>query len=474
MKKTWLRLMAMLIAAVLVLSGCGGSGSSGDTKAADNGDSSQEAGQDEQESVIHAKRLDDGKIELVFWMYYGDGSYDGLNNVVNMFNAQSDKYFLRMEYGGTGDNIRQRMRFLEPKDYPSLFTGAPNATYEFANADHIVKLQEYLDKDPDKWADDIFDVVKRSYCDTDGNMIGGCLGVSIKGWMVNLDMLEQAGYSLSDITSFEKVAEMSQTAHDKGLCAYGYSPYYGYDILDILGYQGLDTLDNDNGYAEMATKCLFNEGETGVGMEKLLGIYADLQKGGAMYYTGSGTADSSLFINKQLLFWGCTNSFVYTLKDMSLGFRWAFVPLVGLDDNAKFKNAALAEGTGIYITNTGDKEEMEGAYEVVKFFSQPEAQVSWCTYRGYVPYTNAAAETEEWKNYQNDVFPSSKELVEKMMTSPEDLRIPYSPVTASLVETCAQLVSNISSDPSQDIKTMIQEATDKINSSLELIILRGE
>ena len=231
MKKTWLRLMAMLIAAVLVLSGCGGSGSSGDSKAADNGGSSQEAGQDEQESVIHAKRLDDGKIELVFWMYYGDGSYDGLNNVVNMFNAQSDKYFLRMEYGGTGDNIRQRMRFLEPKDYPSLFTGAPNATYEFANADHIVKLQEYLDKDPDKWADDIFDVVKRSYCDTDGNMIGGCLGVSIKGWMVNLDMLEQAGYSLSDITSFEKVAEMSQTAHDKGLCAYGYSPYYGYDIL---------------------------------------------------------------------------------------------------------------------------------------------------------------------------------------------------------------------------------------------------
>ncbi len=473
-------MIALIIAAALI-AGCGGGNGTGSeepaSKASDStgsAEASENGAGEEDPGIIHAKRMDDGKIELVFWMYYGDGSYDGLNNVVNMFNAQSDRYYLRMEYGGTGDNIKQRLRFLEAKDYPSLFTGAPNAIYEFANASHIVNLQEYLDKDPDKWSDDIFDVVKRSYCDTDGNMIGGCLGVSVKGWMVNVDMLEQAGYKLSDITSFEKVAEISQAAHDKGLCEYGYAPYYGYDILDILGYQGLDVLDNENGYADKPTKCLFDEGETGAALEKLMNTYARLQKGGAMYYSGSGTADSTLFINKQLVFWGCTNSFVYTLKDMSLGFRWAFVPLVGLDDSAEFKDAALAEGTGMFICNTGDREEMEGAYEVIKFFSQPEAQVSWCTYRGYVPYTNAAAGTDEWLNYQKEVFPSSKDLVDRMMKTPEALRIPYSAVTSSLVETCAQLVSNISSDPDENVKDLITEAAEKINSSIELINLRGQ
>lgn len=458
MRQSWKKLSALLLIAALLLCGCVG----GDTGDGPNGE------------VETAPRTEDGKIELVFWMTYSDGSYDGLNELVNQFNAASDKYVLRMEYGGTAENVRQKLRFLDRKDYPSLFSCAPNAICEFATAQHIVPLQEYLDKDSDKWADDIFDVVKKSYCDTEGNMIGGCLGVSVKGWMVNVDMLEDAGYTLNDITSFEKVAEISQAAHDKKLCTYGYAPYYGYDVLEILGYQGLDVLDNDNGYGGTPNKCLFNEGETGAAMSKLLNMYADLSKGGALYYSGSGTADSSLFVNKQTLFWGCTNSFVYTLQDMNLGFEWAFIPVTGVDDNAEYKNCALAEGTGLFICDTGDEEEMQGAYEVIKFFAEPLSQLSWCTYRGYVPYTNAAVQKEEWTTWRDENFPSAEKLITSMMAAPEELRIPYSQVTVALVETCAQLVSNIYSDPDGDVAQYIKEATDKINDSIELINLRGQ
>ena len=416
----------------------------------------------------------DGKTELTFWMTYGDGSYDGLNELVNMFNAASDKYILRMEYGGTADEVRQKMRFLDKKDYPTLFTGAPTAINEFATADHIVPLQEFLDKDSDKWTEDIFDVVKRTFSDIDGNMIGGVLGVSVKGWMVNVDMLKEAGYTLDDITSFEKVAEIAQAAHDKKLCTYGYAPYYGYDILDILEYQGVDTLDSENGYGGNTTKCLYTEGETGNALKKLMNLYADLGKGGALYYSSSGTADSTMFVNKQLLFWGSTNSFVYTLKDRNLGFEWAFVPFTGVDENAKYTGCALSEGTGLFIANTGNEEEMQGAYEVVKFFSQPQAQLSWCTYRGYVAYTEEASNSDVWTSWRDEHFPSAKTLVQKMMDTPKELRIPYSPVTPALVDTCAQLVSNIASDPNGDIDAFIRDATDRINQSIELINLRGQ
>lgn len=470
MNKKWLKVIALITALVLVLCGCGGGGNN--NSVGNNGGNDSTNGT--EGNVQHANRTEDGKVELVFWMTYGDGSYDGLNELVNKFNAASDKYVLRMEYGGTAENVRQKLRFLDPKDYPSLITGAPNAICEFATAKHIVPLQEFLDKDTDKWADDIFSVVKKSYSDNNGKMIGGCLGVSVKGWMVNLDMLEDAGYTLDDITSFEKVAEISQAAHDKKLCNYGYAPYYGFDIQEILGYQGLDVLDNDNGYGGTPTKSLLNEGETGTALNKLLTLYADLAKGGALYYSGSGTADSSMFVNKQVLFWGCTNSFVYTLKDMNLGFDWAFIPMTGLDDNATYQNCALAEGTGMFICNTGDKEEMQGAYEVIKFFAQPESQISWCTYRGYVPYTKTASETDAWINWRNETFPSAEQLVADIMAAPDDLKIPYSQVTVALVDTCAQLVSNISADPAGDVAAYIKAAADKINDSIELINLRGQ
>ena len=140
MRQKWIRAVALITALLLLLCGCGGGG---------GGSQGNEGG--EYENVQHANRTEDGKIELVFWMTYGDGSYDGLNELVNQFNASSDKYVLRMEYGGTAENVRQKLRFLDKKDYPSLFTGAPNAIYEFANAEHIVPLQEFLNKDTDKW-----------------------------------------------------------------------------------------------------------------------------------------------------------------------------------------------------------------------------------------------------------------------------------------------------------------------------------
>ena len=136
MRQKWIRAVALITALLLLLCGCGGGG---------GGSQGNEGG--ENQNVQHANRTEDGKIELVFWMTYGDGSYDGLNELVNQFNASSDKYVLRMEYGGTAENVRQKLRFLDKKDYPSLFTGAPNAIYEFANAEHIVPLQDFLDKD---------------------------------------------------------------------------------------------------------------------------------------------------------------------------------------------------------------------------------------------------------------------------------------------------------------------------------------
>jgi radical SAM protein with 4Fe4S-binding SPASM domain len=114
-------------------------------------------------------------------------------------------------------------------------------------------------------------------------MLGGIMGVSTKGWFVNVDLLKKAGYTLEDITSFEKVAEIAQTAHKKGLCKYGYTPYESFEIQNMLCYQGIDIFDKENGFAGVPTKCLLGEGEAYSYMKKLTETYAKMAKDGTYY-----------------------------------------------------------------------------------------------------------------------------------------------------------------------------------------------
>ena len=451
MKKKLLALMLILVLVCTGLVGCGG----GSSTEADEG--TQTSG---------------GKTELVLWMTYGDDSYDGLEKLVEMFNAQSEEYHLTMEYGGTTTETIQKLNSLDKEFYPSLFTGSPDVLYEYANAGYVTSLQGYLDEDDDNWDEDIIAAAKKAYTDKNGDMVGGILGISAKGWMVNVDMLKEAGYTLDDITSMEKVAEITKAAHDKGLCKYGYTPYSGNEIVDILTYQGVDVFDGNNGYADSISKCLYTEGDTHEALSKLMKLYASM--GDAFYYGGGGSSGTSMFVNKQMLFWGCTNSFVYTLADMSMDFEWAFVPYVGVDDNATYKDCAMAEGTGLFIADTGNEAEMQGAYEVIKYFATPEAQMAWCTYRGYIPFTNEALASSEWTTWRDESFPSATVLEEQMMNNTTDIKLPYSQIGKTLIENSGKLHSKISSDPNGDIEQYIKEVTENLNQAIEIMNLRGQ
>ena len=414
----------------------------------------------------------DGKTELVLWSVYIDDGVDALYSLVDKFNETSDKYHLTMEYGGSQSQMRQKLATYDKKYYPSLFMCEPAAIYDYENGGYVKPLQDFLDKDSDKWTDDIFDVAKMTYSNKDGKMLGGIMGISVKGYFVNVDMLKAAGYQLEDITSFEKIAEIAQAAYDKGLCKYGYTPYESYEMQNMLCYQGVDILDNDNGFSGDPTKCLLGEGETYASLKKMTEIYSKMSQNGSYYYGAGGVSGASMFINRQLLFWAGTNSYVFNIKDVDLSFEWAFVPLVGVDENAKYKNCAMPEGTGLFIADTGDEAEMQGAYELIKFFAQPENQIEWCTYRGYVPYTNEVANSEGWLTWSAEYFPSSAALMEKIKNTPAELRLPYSPVAAAMNSACSRLSSMMSTDPKGDLDAFIQEITANVNKSINLLKMR--
>ena len=444
-------LLALIMIVILVCSGLTGCGNGGN------------AGGDESA---------DGKIELSLWSSYSEQCNVELGKLVSKFNESSDKYYVRMEMAS---GIAAKLASSTPEYYPSLFMGTPNAVYEYEKSAYTKPIQGYIDADEDKWTENILSNVKASYSSSEGELIGLPVGVSVKGYMVNLDMLKAAGYTVDDLTSFEKVAQIAQTAHDKKLCEYGYIPSDGTDILDGLIYQGVDIFDGDDGYSSEVTKSLYTEGETNKALKKYTTILADLvDSGAAMKNTAGPDGGMSAFISQKTLFWKCTSSFYFAYEDVNLDFEWAFVPYMGIDENAKFKDVVLAEGTGIFIGNTGDEAEMQGAYEFIKFLGKPENQIAWCTFRGYTPYTEEALASQDWITWRDANYPSELALEEQLRTVTDGLRFPRTEITTKMITVNKEITTNIYSEPKGDLDKFIQDAADGMNSSLEIVQLRRQ
>lgn len=447
MKKRLLAIVLVLVLACSMLTACG-------SKQEDNQSAS-------------------GKMELSLWSTYTEASNVKMAELVAKFNAQSDKYEVRLEIGQSSSQNRQKLAASTPDYYPSLFMGTNNTIFEYAESKYTAPIQQFIDKDSDDWTADMLGAVRTGFSDLEGNLVGVPVGNSVKGYMVNIDYLAEAGYALEDMTTFEKIAEAAQTAKQKNVCQYGYIPSDGSNILNMLLYQGVDLFDAANGYDGDVTKCLYNEGETYTYLKKYCEILADLFKTEAAMKNSNGADGGiSTFVNGKAMFWATTSSFVYEFADVDLGFEWAFIPFRGIDENAKNTDVVFAEGTGIFIGNTGDEAEMQGAYEFIKFLAEPENQIFWCTFRGYTPYTKEALESQEWITWRDENHPTAAALEAPLQNENMTLRFPNTTVISKVLTVNIELTSYIMSNPEGNVDDYIKNAADSIQQSIDMVNAR--
>ncbi|MBQ8802225.1 MAG: extracellular solute-binding protein [Tyzzerella sp.] len=450
------KLLAGVLAVTLACSalvGCGGSGGS------------------EQSSGENSN----GKIELSLWSTYTTESTTKFNELVAKFNAENENYEVKVEAGLGEDQTRQKLTTVDKEFFPAMFMGTDSSIFEYSDASYVQPVQNFLNEDNEDWLAGMLDSVKTAYSDKDGNLVGMPIGVSVKGYMVNLDVLAQTGYTLDDLTSFEKVAAAATAAKDKGASQYGYVPSSGVEIMDMLLYQGVDIFDGDNGHSGEITKCMYTEGETLEALKKMAEIYADMFKSGVAVENSSGPDSyASVFTSGKTLFWSCTSSYVYEFENVNVNFEWAFMPFKGVDDNAEHQNTVMPEGTGIFIANSGDEKKMQGAYEFIKFLARPENQLFWSTFRGYTPYTEEALSSQEWITWRDENYPSEAKIEEMLKAGNEALHFPNTSIIGKLGNTNTQIISSIIENPDADLEEIIKTATENINQSIKILQLRGQ
>ena len=279
------KILAFLLALVMVcsmLAACGGNGNNAEVVEEEEG----------------------GLIKLTLWSTYTAISNNKLQALVAKFNAQSDKYEVQMEVGQNGSETRSKLAASTPEYYPSMFMGTNNCIAEYADSRYTAPIQQFIDADEDKWTEDILPTVRKFHSDAEGNLIGLPVGTSVKGYMVNTTVLDQMGYTLDDLTSFEAVAKIAQEAKAQDLIKYGYIPSGPNNISNMLLLQGVDLVDAGNGYDGQVTNCLYEEGETYDALYKYCEILAGMYETGAAMLNNSGAdGGTSTFVNGQALFW---------------------------------------------------------------------------------------------------------------------------------------------------------------------------
>ncbi len=398
----------------------------------------------------------DGKIKLNLLSTYGTYGTQYMNKLVDAFNESQDDYVLEVSSGSDASGIRVKMQTSKVENYPSLICGQSTTMASYAKAKYVAPIQQFIDKDSEDWTKGMYKAVRTCYSDTDGNLIGCPTGVSCNGYVVNVDILTKLGYTVEDLTSFEKIAKIAKEAVDKGECKYGISFASGIDLLDMLTMQGVDVVDADNGYSGDVTKSVLLDGDSKAALTKAAGLIQDLFKNKVALDYGYASDAANIFKSSDLLFWKCTNSSTHNLFESSSAINWVFIPSVGVDENAAYKNCALSEGTGIFICNTGDEKEMQGAYEFIKFISKAENQFTFNTGIGYIPYTEEA--TPEYLEWSKENFPSADRMLTMLKNSPEELALPFVEVGGEISLALSDLIGDIAADPSGDVAAYIEKA----------------
>lgn len=455
MKKLSKRLLALLMCMALCLGLC----ACGDKKTGSDDD------------------YEDGEtVEIALWFMSGSLSQSYLEQLVDKFNASQDDYWVVIYNNGNFSAIRTKLETTQNKsDYPDLFCGQATATCYYDSQDYVMPIQQMIDADEEDWSAGVYDNVKNTYTNTDGEYVGFPLGVSCSGYWVNVDAIKQAGYTLDDLTSYEKIASIAEEITKKGICKYGLSTLgTGVELMDMLTLEGVDYVDADNGYSGKPSKSLLMEGETYEAYKKSATIYADLIDKGVMLEHGTDCSTECwpLYNSGDLAMLYATNSWAHYVFDGQPEFEYAFIPAVGLDENAKYKDQAIVEGTGLFITNTENERKMKGAYEFIKFMAQPENQSQYCELLGYIPYTEEAFNQDGYQSWMQEKLPSAQLIKDRIVNASSDLRTPYVEVFDEMLSVTNTLYSYLSSDPKGDMDYYLEYAADVLDQGLEIWLER--
>ena len=413
-------------------------------------------------------------IEIVWWTYFGDTNIGYLQTIVDAFNESQTTYHLTIEFQGGQAEVNAKLASTVQSELPALFNCAVENVAMCDAATYCTNIQPYVDADPAGWPEleSTWASLRAAYSDVDGKLVGYPCGYSYPGLYYNADMLKEAGIDPATLLTYTDIYEASKKLVEGGYCTYGVGFHPdGYYPTASIGREGLIAYNNRNGYDGKITECLYVSDDTvNAALTEMLTAYQKLHAENLCVPYGSDyQADiiPQIAAGECAMMIGVVSMTTKILSAVDGKFEVGIVPLASCTDAGK-RTGEPAGGTGIFIGNNGKAEEMQGAYEFIKFLSKGEWSAHFAVSTGYLAPNQQAYDSDTYQDFITNTWPNAADIYVSLNASDDSASNPYIPISNEMKAANKLMVETVSADPNADIASVIETAYESIQEAIEL------
>lgn len=382
---------------------------------------------------------------------------------------------MTIEYQGNQTELNAKLGSTAQADLPSMFSGPVENVAMYATAEYCVPLQGFIDADTNGWPEleSTWEAIRTAYCDNEGNQVGYPVGYSYPGIYYNADMLAEAGIDPKEIKSFNDLYDACVKLVEGGYTTYGIGFHPdGFYFNAALGREGLQAYNNNNGLgSERITECLYTkDAKVHDAIYNMLDVYQKLHAEKLCVAYGS---DYQAEVIPQMasgdcaMFMGVVSMTTKILDAANGAFEVGIIPMISATE-AGMNSGEPAGGTGLWICNTGDTAEQQGAYEFIKFASTGEQAASFAVATGYLAPNQESYTSDTYNDYVANTFPAVTGVYESLAASDDSATNPYIPISNEMKVANKLAIETVSSDPKANIDDVIKTAEETIQEAIDL------
>ena len=332
-------------------------------------------------------------VEITFWHAMNGELEKTLQKLTDKFMESNKNITVTLQNQSSYPELQQKITATtaSPKDLPTLTQAYPHWMVNAMQDELLVDLKPYIDNETigDKNYNNILEGF-RTASEVDGKIYGMPFNKSTEVIWYNKTLFDELGLKVP--TTFEEFAQTAKTITEK---------------KGIVG-AGFDSLNN------FYTTYLKNKGvdfnsETDVtGKESVeaANYYLDGIKDGYFRIAGTDTYLSGPFASETLGMYVGSNAGESFVKQ---GVNGKFEVGVALYP----AESVMQQGTDLYVFSNATAEQRTAAFEYLKFLTSTENQITWGVETGYIPVTEAAISSDEYKNSGSLVASILKEVTSK-------------------------------------------------------------
>jgi sn-glycerol 3-phosphate transport system substrate-binding protein len=447
--------VAAMLAMAVTASACSSAATSGDSS---SGDDVTAPGKD----ALDGK----GEVGVTFWHGMSGTNGETLQALVDQFNNDhKGKIKVTLNYKGQYDSVLASYKNASEKQRPDMMQMYDIGTRYMIDSNTTVPMQSFIDVDKH----DVSDLQPNiaGYYTVDDKLYSMPFNTSMPLMYVNREAFTKAGLDPdkppTDLDEIMAAAKKIKTTPGETV-QYGFgASLYGWFVEQWNAVADTTLCDADNGRTGRASKVTLAN-DTNV---KLVQWWQDMVDQGLAMKLDSNTdngdnAFSSGTVAMSLESTGSLGTFTAGAKASKNPFTvgTGFYPKV----DAANDGGPIIGGASLWIMHKDDPAKQRAAWELVKFLSQKDTQVTWHTKTGYFPISKAALDDPADKQWvsQKPQFSTAIEQLQgtKLTHATQGCSVGEMPEVRKNVENALQAAILQGTDAKQAL-TDAQNAADK-------------